>query len=242
MAKKGRPFTYQSDEERPVTISLRLAHDLYDRLERYAQRHRQSVSELVRDGIEMRLATQADPRWQTAPEQETYYDNTVLQELATPAHLLDDRIPFDDEYRPVPVPATPAVSDMSYDNNTVIHKPVPKRRDGKGQAAAVQQDQTPALAQDHAPVTKTPNGTTVMQEAESKHRGRKPVLREPILALLREHQAGLTAAQLKVYLDTEKPIGDTLSGMVKAALLVKDGNGKAVRYLLADAGETSSRP
>ena len=148
MAKKGRPFTYQSDEERPVTISLRLAHDLYDRLERHAQRHRQSVSELVRDGIEMRLAVQADPRWQTAQEQELYYDNTVLQELATPAHFLDDRIPFDDEHLPVSAPATPAVADISHDNNTVIQEAVTKHRGRKGQAAAVQQDQSPALVED----------------------------------------------------------------------------------------------
>ena len=122
MAKKGRPFTYQRAEERPVTISLRLARDLYDRLERYAQRHRHSVSELVRDGIEMRLAVQADPRWQTAQAQGSYYDNTVLQELATPAHLLDDRIPFDDEHLPMSAPATPVVADMSHNNNTVIQE------------------------------------------------------------------------------------------------------------------------
>ena len=199
MAKKGRPFTYQSDEERPVTISLRLAHDLYDRLERYASRHRQSVSELVRDGIELRLAVEADPRWQTAQAQEEYYDNTVLQELATPAHFLDDRIPFDDDHVPAPAPVTAAVADMPYDNNTVI------------------------------------------QETAPKHRGRKPVLREPILALLREHQAGLTAAELKVYLKTEKPIGDTLAGMVRDHLLVKDSSGKAVRYQRAGAALASSR-
>jgi hypothetical protein len=120
MAKKGRPFIYQSDEERPVTISLRLAHDLYDRLERYAQRHRQSVSALVRDGIEMRLAAQPDPRWQTAQEQEAYYDNTVLQKLATPTHFLDDSMPFDDDHLSVSAPATSAVSDISHDNNTVL--------------------------------------------------------------------------------------------------------------------------
>ena len=148
MAKKGRPFTYQSDEERPVTISLRLAHDLYDRLEWYAQRHRQSVSELVRDGIEMRLAVQADPRWQTAQEQESYYDNTVLQKLATPAHMLDDRIPFDDDHMPVPAPATVAVADMPYDNNTVIQESVPKRRVRKMPATVLQDAQTPALAED----------------------------------------------------------------------------------------------
>ena len=60
------------------------------------------------------------------------------------------------------------------------------------------------------------NNNTVIQEVELKHRGRKPSLRAPILALLREYPDGLTATQLKVYLNTEKHIGDTLAGMVKA--------------------------
>lgn len=83
MAKKGRPFTYQEGDEKPVTISMRLPKALHTRLERYAKQHRQSVSELVRDGIEMRLETDADPRSRKAgstpaspQEDEPYYGNT----------------------------------------------------------------------------------------------------------------------------------------------------------------------
>ena len=39
MAKKGRPFVYQSDTEKPVTVSLRLPRDLYARVERYVKMH-----------------------------------------------------------------------------------------------------------------------------------------------------------------------------------------------------------
>ena len=87
------------------------------------------------------------------------------------------------------------------------------------------------LRQGHvtAPVSDTVTVT------EAKYRGRKPVLRPGILALLDEHPDGLTAAELKVYLGTAKPIGDTLAGMVKAALLVKTGSGHAIRYQLAEA-------
>jgi hypothetical protein len=62
MAKHDRRMRYQSDAERPVTVSLRIPQALYERLERYASEHRQTVSELVRDGIEMRLDEPADPR------------------------------------------------------------------------------------------------------------------------------------------------------------------------------------
>ena len=38
MAKLGRPFTYQSEEERPVTVSLRIPRDLAEQMKRYAAR------------------------------------------------------------------------------------------------------------------------------------------------------------------------------------------------------------
>jgi hypothetical protein len=62
MAKHDRRIRYQSDAERPVTVSLRIPQALYERVERYASEHRQTVSELVRNGIEMRLDEPADPR------------------------------------------------------------------------------------------------------------------------------------------------------------------------------------
>ena len=81
MAKKDRRVKYQSKEEKPAMLSLRIPQALYDRLERYAAQHRQSVSELVRDGIEMRLEVEADPRSNraesTAEETEIQIDGAV---------------------------------------------------------------------------------------------------------------------------------------------------------------------
>jgi hypothetical protein len=57
-------------------------------------------------------------------------------------------------------------------------------------------------------------------------------LRQPILDLLRQHPEGLTAVELKVYLGTNKHIGDTLSGMVRNNVIEKQGSGKAVRYVV----------
>ena len=62
MAKKGRPFTYQSDDDRPVTISVRLPAELTDLVKRYAAAHGQMpISELVREGLEWRIGD-GDPR------------------------------------------------------------------------------------------------------------------------------------------------------------------------------------
>jgi hypothetical protein len=85
MAKKGRPFTYQSDEERPVTISLRVPKELHTRLDRYAKQHRQHISELLIDGIEWRIGD-GDPRGlgdgTGTKNPQMYYGNTENDVLA----------------------------------------------------------------------------------------------------------------------------------------------------------------
>ena len=52
----GRPKTKDYK-----TISLKMPQDLLDRVQRYARQHRQSISELIRDGVEWRI-TEGDPR------------------------------------------------------------------------------------------------------------------------------------------------------------------------------------
>ena len=85
VAKKGRPFTYQSDDDKPVTISMRVSKELHTRLERYAKQHRQSISELMRDGIEWRIG-EGDPRslsvWGSTSSPQEYYGNTEGDMLA----------------------------------------------------------------------------------------------------------------------------------------------------------------
>lgn len=61
MTTMGKRLKYQSEDDRPVTISLRLPKELHTRLEQYATQHRQSISELMRDGIEWRMG-EGDPR------------------------------------------------------------------------------------------------------------------------------------------------------------------------------------
>jgi hypothetical protein len=56
----GRPPLY-SAHERPVTVSLRISADLVAQLKRYASLHRQSVTELLLDGLQRRLS-EGNPR------------------------------------------------------------------------------------------------------------------------------------------------------------------------------------
>ena len=61
MAKKDRRVKYQSKEEKPAMLSLRIPQALYDRLERYASAAPPERLRAGADGIEMRLEVEADP-------------------------------------------------------------------------------------------------------------------------------------------------------------------------------------
>jgi len=81
------------------------------------------------------------------------------------------------------------------------------------------------------------NNNTVMQKdaaAPHRGRGRPSVLRQPILALLHQHPEGLSALELKVYLKTDKPIGDTLAGMRRFGVVRVEGEGNRRRYFAMD--------
>jgi hypothetical protein len=75
----GRPKTKDY-----TTISLKMPQDLLDRVQRYAQVHRQSVSTLIREGLAWRI-TEGDPRGVGEPSPESitcdenmYYRNTEM--------------------------------------------------------------------------------------------------------------------------------------------------------------------
>src|SRR6266478_7062062 len=71
----GRPPLY-SDDERPVTVSLRIPHVLAAQMKRYASLHRQSVTELLLDGLKWRIG-EDDPRGSgmALPQHPTHGDN-----------------------------------------------------------------------------------------------------------------------------------------------------------------------
>ena len=136
MAKKGRPFVYQSDTEKPVTVSVRLPRDVYDQVERYVKmRPGMTLTEFFLDGARLRLDTPADPRDIILSD-----DNTVIRELqemvdaAVQKALARERPapPAHDAAPHVPAPEAPA-HDMVYDDNTVIQAKTPRGSTPPGQ-------------------------------------------------------------------------------------------------------------
>jgi hypothetical protein len=129
MAKRGRPFAYESDEERPVTVSMRLTRDLHKQVERYVKMHPgMTFTEFMLDAIRLRLDTPADPRDIILSD-----DNTVIQELQEMiqtsvqreiAKLRDFIQPLSSLSRVIPPSEAPAepVPELSHDDNTVIQE------------------------------------------------------------------------------------------------------------------------
>ena len=133
MAKLGRPSVYQSDAEKPVTVSLRLPRDVYEQARRYVGRRPPlTLTDLLLDGLRLRLQTPADPRDIILSD-----DNTVMQELQ---EMVDAAVqkalakgstapPALDTPTPTPAPEAPAPPghDIAHGNNTVLQKNAARR-------------------------------------------------------------------------------------------------------------------
>src|SRR5215217_2967145 len=55
-------------------------------------------------------------------------------------------------------------------------------------------------------------------------------LSQRIVALLGEHPGGLSAEQIRAFLQPDKPLGDTLQSLRKRARVRTQGEGRAMRY------------
>jgi len=88
------------------------------------------------------------------------------------------------------------------------------------------------------PVTDT-NGIVTDTDSPGEGIPRQPAargrrgLRQPILELLGKHPEGLTAEQIRAYLQPERPLADTLQGMRRQGKVRTSGQGKALRYVVA---------
>jgi hypothetical protein len=158
---------------------------------------------------------------------DTHTPNTVLQELAKPIHLLDTLIPFDEDMAAFPATLVTPAPDMSNYSNTVLQE--------SQQSAPLSADSpgAPEAAVQPSPDLQNYDNTVIQQKPSAKRSGRPGTMREPILTLLREHPEGLTAEQLRGFLNAQKPIGDTLQGMRRGNLVRTEGTGREMRYFLA---------
>jgi hypothetical protein len=134
----GRPLTYQSEDERPVSISVRVPKALYDQAQHYASMWRMTLTELLLGGLRLRLETPADPRELLASDN----GNTVMQQLQ---EMVDTAVQAALARMQGTAPAAPmsptgdsrpASVVVPYDNgNTVLQESAPAMKQcGKGHA------------------------------------------------------------------------------------------------------------
>lgn len=73
----GRPPTYQSTDERPVSVSLRIPKALYDQAQQWVRLRRMTLTEALLAGLQLWLETPTGPRDLVLTDD----SNTVIQQL-----------------------------------------------------------------------------------------------------------------------------------------------------------------
>src|SRR2546426_9598788 len=120
----ARPPTYHTDAEKPVTVSVRIPRALYAQAQQYVSMRRTTLTEVLLEGLRLRLETPADPR-----DILVSHDNTVIQELqAMIRAAVQQEIGTLSDFlgpqaRAVGLPLTPAaapVPELSYDENITV--------------------------------------------------------------------------------------------------------------------------
>jgi hypothetical protein len=170
----ARPPTYQSDEEKPVSVSLRVPKALYGRVQQHVQRRRMTLTEAILDGLTLWLDTPADPR-----DVRVSQENTVMQEWEA---MVDARIEaaLVRERTLAPPLALPTVApELSYDdNNTVIQEEAGLRLTREASAALA-----PAVSyDDNNTVIQEKDVAVPPQRTRPDHRGISAAHKDAIVA------------------------------------------------------------
>ena len=228
----GRPE--KEDAFKPV--SVKLPPDLLERVKQYALIHQQSLSELIRDGLEWRISEGDVGYFRNTESEDTSQSNTgntvILREVKRLVERLAGVVGADEAR------AGQVLREAPYFGNTVLPemaKPVHPVDAG----IPIDEDLAKAAETKAEPLPEVDsqlpeyNNTVIQQKSSAKRSGRPATMREPILTLLREHSEGLTAEQIRGLLNAQKPIGDTLQGMRRGNLVRIEGSGREMRYFLA---------
>jgi|RhiMetStandDraft_8_1073273.scaffolds.fasta_scaffold25268_1 hypothetical protein len=103
----------------------------------------------------------------------------------------------------------------------------------EGLAASTRQT-TAAMADTSARIRQPVAATAADTPAPRRQSGRPSgPLRQQILDVLQAHPAGLRADEIRVHMQAQRPIGDTLAGMVRGGVITAQGRGAQRRYVVA---------
>ena len=127
----ARPPMYQSDGEKPISVSLRIPKELYEQVQQKVHMRRMTLTEALLDGLRLWLVTPTDPRDILVSQ-----DNTVMQEVQKMIRaavqkeigtLRDFLGPHASALGVLPTPEAPpaSVPDISHDATTGVQDTVP---------------------------------------------------------------------------------------------------------------------
>jgi antitoxin component of RelBE/YafQ-DinJ toxin-antitoxin module len=119
----GRKPLYQAPDEMPASVSLRIPRALYDEAQQYIAQRRMTLTDLLLDGLRLRLDTPADPRDLLLSDD----NNTVMQHVQELVNAAVQAALATGYGPPMHTPARTAAALPTeampyYNNNTVIQK------------------------------------------------------------------------------------------------------------------------
>ena len=240
-----------------VTLMTRVDMALADQVKRYAAAHRQPISVVIRDALILLMEEYPAGTDHTVPHRLAAHE-FLSDRYASPLDLLVgeidsaglDAIVSDTNERVIDtiLADTPRGSDMVSDTEEAR---AARASASHGESAATHPE-TPARARSRkasgrqAPRAGTPSVNTadpppiladtkaVVSAVPQRTRGRQSdLLHQRILTLLADHPEGLSAHALRVSLNADTRLGETLQGMRQAGVVTTRGRGKAMRYVVA---------
>jgi hypothetical protein len=223
----GRPE--KEDAFKPV--SVKLPPDLLERVRKYALIHQQSLSELIRDGLEWRISEGDVGYFRNTENVSTPQSDTgntvILQEVKRLVQRLSGIVGAAE------APAAQESSEPDYSNTILPKMPKPVRLVDAGMPEDEEVAVSAETKAQPLPDTSYFGNTVIQEKVSAKRPGRPGTMREAILDLLRAHPEGLSAEQIRGFLNPAKPLGDTLQGMRRQAVVRAEGKGRELRYFIA---------
>jgi hypothetical protein len=223
---RGRPKT-----KAYTTLMARVDLAVADRVKRYASLHRQPISVVIRDALMLLMeeypanADGSGPHRLAAHEFLSDRYESPLDTLLSETDSAGLDALMSDTHEEV---VETLLADAQQDDALLsdIQAGMPERTAASTTASAATPTGTPARARSR----KGSDTTAARVEVPQRTRGRQSgPMRQRILTLLAAHPEGLSADDLRVSLNADPRLGETLQDMRQAGVVTTRGRGKALR-------------
>ena len=222
---RGRPKT-----KAYTTLMARVDLALANQVKRYASLHRQPISVIIRDALTLLMeeypagADGSGPQRLAAHEFLSDRYESPLDTLLSETDSAGLDALMSDTHEVVETLLADAQQDDALLSDTQAG--MPERTAASTTASAATPTGTPARARSR----KGSDTTAARVEVPQRTRGRQSgPMRQRILRLLAAHPEGLSADDLRVSLNADPRLGETLQDMRQAGVVTTRGRGKALR-------------